>query len=667
MTSRWSTMSAPGYAHLLTHLQNPSSPLHTIQAALAHHLATLSPLPTPLAAIVVSSPLFTAQPLTHQKLQTLFTAFRHATHIRFREAQKIDEKRSFVDAAFARALRTRIALWANAVLKGIKGGQPLLRLACCGGLLAGLEDLESAEQLVVSRSQIEDEAVVSVAEVMDMYSGSPSTWETEFQPTGDIDPTSLALIFASHSLVLVAPGKLKALPLAILLDLLTFTGTSTFASGAFLNATTLRKINDSSLMNSIAPLAKLTALVITVLCESRPEEGVPSTLTTLDAFLAMSKTVERDWQNKNVDDMTLVWTTLKTLLFAHIMIAEAALSALVYVEPSTHSRASPSALALTVLHTLHHLSFVVSQFGGVSTAAQPGFAELRKTFYLALDILAAGTECDSFVKELVGDRLNRGDEDAFAKTAYELTCIEQLVPVLSEECIQSCALPLAIPFLSSPTHRETYESAHSLVLAVFAAHADRVQTQASDSAPAAREGWVARMVPFYALCLIENSVDGRLSTAQLRLAYAALVRCAGASLGNEQDDEALALAWYCVETLGDAIRDQSGSSSSNSGADNNTTYADDRLHRLRLTLISIVPSLPLKLLPRVLDQVGRILLHEEEGPRKELFDAMFVEISERVGDAQRQVVMRWWYELQSSAPERERGWVNGEFGLKAGL
>ncbi|KAF7299206.1 hypothetical protein MIND_00869300 [Mycena indigotica] len=613
-------MSTPGYAHLLAHLHQRKDkktlPLSTIQAATAHHLATLSPLPTPLAAIILSSPLFTAQPLTNEKLQTLFTAFRHATHIRFRDAQKIDEKRSFVDATFARALRTRIALWSNAVLKGIKGGQPLLRLACCGGLLAGLEDLKAAEKIEVDRSQIEDEVVISVAEVMD---SSTSSWEAEFQSAGDIDPISLALIFASHSLVLVARKRLKALPLAVLLDLLTFTIASAFASGTFVNASTLRKINGSPLMQSIAPLAKLTALVTSVLCESLSNESVVSSLATLQVFLAMSKTIETDWQHTSLvgDDLTLVWNNLKTFLFAHIMIAEATLSALVYIpEP-------PSSIPLTVLHTLHHLSFVVSQFGGLSTAAQPGFAELRKTFYLALDLIAAGTASDTFVKELVGH--TSGD---LAKTAYELTCIEQLVPVLTDDCIRSDAIPLALPFLSVSTHRESYESAHSLILAVFAAHADHAQTQPSDGDG---QGFVVRMIPFYAQCLLENSVDGRLSTAQLRLAYSSLVRCATAK------DDTIAL--YCIEVLDRMIQELSGTSVD--------SYASDRVHRLHLTLISIVPAVPLKLLPRILERVGQILLKAggDEIRKKELHDATFVEISERIGDVQKPVAMKWWYGL----------------------
>jgi hypothetical protein len=183
-------MSSPGYANLLAHLHNPSTslPLPTIQSALAHHLAKLSPLPTPLAASIVSSPLFSVHPFSHPKLQALFTAFRHATHLKYRDAKNVEKHQSTVGAVFSRGTAARVKQWATAVLKGIKGGQPILRLACCGGLLAGLEDLKTAERLEIGRSQLEEEVIISVAESMDVYSHASSNtggWEAEFQPVGD--------------------------------------------------------------------------------------------------------------------------------------------------------------------------------------------------------------------------------------------------------------------------------------------------------------------------------------------------------------------------------------------------------------------------------------------------------------------------------------------------
>ena len=95
-----------------------------------------------------------------------------------------------------------------------------------------------------------------------------------------------------------------------------------------------------------------------------------------------------------------IWTTLKTFLFSNIMLAEAVLSASVFIPPRPHEL-TPSSLALQILQTLSHLSFVISQFGGVNAAQ--GFEHLKKTFYLALDILAQGdgdgSKAEAYVKQ----------------------------------------------------------------------------------------------------------------------------------------------------------------------------------------------------------------------------------------------------------------------------
>ena len=97
------------------------------------------------------------------------------------------------------------------------------------------------------------------------------------------------------------------------------------------------------------------------------------------------------------------------------MIAEAVLSASVFIRPRPHinnnnNKLTPSSLALQVLQTLSHLSFVISQFGGVTTNTK-GFEHLKKTFYLALDILAHGD----------GD--GDGDGSKKAETYVQQICI----------------------------------------------------------------------------------------------------------------------------------------------------------------------------------------------------------------------------------------------------
>jgi hypothetical protein len=169
-----------------------------------------------------------------------------------------------------------------------------------------------------------------------------------------------------------------------------------------------------------------------------------------------------------------IWNVLKTLLFSTIMITDAALSNLVFVPPKSHSlyKAKNSlprspVLAARVLHTLSRLSFIISQFGGVTTTSTSGFMELKKVFYLSIDILGVDpVESEKIVRDLstgvyvgleemkciyffLGLQQEKNDSFGLAKKAYALATIEQLVPVLSDECILQYAIPLCLPSVPS--------------------------------------------------------------------------------------------------------------------------------------------------------------------------------------------------------------------------
>ncbi len=88
------------------------------------------------------------------------------------------------------------------------------------------------------------------------------------------------------------------------------------------------------------------------------------------------------------------------------MISQSILSAVVFVPgPNTSQRSSPAtspqAIALNVLHVLSHLSFVMPQFGGVASTSEGGLPELKRAFYMALDVLASSEDAaERFVSEL---------------------------------------------------------------------------------------------------------------------------------------------------------------------------------------------------------------------------------------------------------------------------
>lgn len=84
-------------------------------------------------------------------------------------------------------------------------------------------------------------------------------------------------------------------------------------------------------------------------------------------------------------------------------------------------------------------------------------------------------------------------------------------------------------YLDRTRYRETFESAHSVMLAVFATQ----KACATDLAP-----WYIE--------LLLRSYPTLMSASQLRLAFTTVVRCA-----SNSDD---ALAWYCIMQLVDAIR-----------------------------------------------------------------------------------------------------------------
>ena len=219
--------------------------------------------------------------------------------------------------------------------------------------------------------------------------------------------------------------------------------------------------------------------------------------------------------------------------------------------------------------------------------------------------------------------------------------------------------------------------------------------------PSISEDFAKRMVPFYAQCLIEvefpalefcapvsltipllqNSVQGRLSTPQLRLAYSTLVRsaCVSAYEYDGLPDETYSLAWYCVQLILDKLRDLTSPAAHDVKGKGKAARDDvkvedrsvERIHRLRLVLISMVSSLPLLLMSRVLEEIRIIILtqpadSDEESAagrrRKELVEALFAEFLEGVGDREKEAAIRWWYQhrpMLISGREEEKGEEEG--------
>lgn len=695
-------MADRGYLYILSYLHHPTAALtlSTVQSAVAHYLANIHQSPTSLTASVISSPLF--RRLSHDKLDVLCTAFRHAVQLKVKLLH--DEKRGL----FARSVHYMTGEWVKDVLEGFRGGHSSLKLACCGGLLLGLEDVEHELHARDGRMRrsVEEVVVLALAEVIDTYSyvRYPADWAKDFKSESEDgeEPLSLSLLLSSRFVPLLSSRMLETLPLDILHDLLMSTIESAFQGGDYLlSATvslskgkeaavmfrsanqfahTIRTLATSKFTTSMAALCTCCTRVLSVLVDSRPIQGWRAMSQAISRLRFLARSVEAGWivgpfaslTSTNQDDiaheerelLTQLWAILKTQLFTTLMLSQTILSTVVFTAPphdaTSSTSYSPYLLTEGVLCTLSHLAFVIQQFGGVATTTQNGFPELKRAFYMALDVLSASTvESARFVSELCQE-INKHDIqlEAFlhAKKAYVLACIEQLIPVLSDAQVRSDVFPLCQPLLSDHVHRETYESAHSVMLAIFASYAQKT----GEISPEPRRmpgkntltAFAEESVPFYTQCLIENSGEGRLSTTQLCLAYAALVRSASAfgrvkATHPESHTDGDVFAWYCIQALLDAIREIGHPTPI-------VDEQDEHLQRLGLTLIATVPSVSLTLLPRMLEECERIITSSrswaktasnfDQSPRIHLAKALFREISENVGDAEKEYCIQWWHD-----------------------
>ncbi|KAG9004999.1 hypothetical protein FRB90_010616, partial [Tulasnella sp. 427] len=409
----------------------------------------------------------------------------------------------------------------------------------------------------------------------------------------------------------------------------------------------------------LSALSKLLARCIagSVSQRSTRVAGWEMMVSIVERLEDIARPLEADWARsawaKVTDDSTIapttkptltaLWNVLKSFLFSTILITQSILLAITFHphpaqlkwKPETH----PQSLAAFIVSAFLHLSFITSRFGGGLTSHGGGFPEQKRVFYGSLDVLASDEwEVELCLKRVAGKlpglSLEIGHPVREARTSFFLACAEQLMPKLSESAVEHTVLPVAYQHLSRPDHRETYESAHSVVLSVFSNHAKLHSNEESAKGKGKGKGKEAAddekgklaetLVPFYVECLLENSGEGKLSTPQLRLAYSSVTRSASST--------SPVLAQLCIDKLLTSL------SASPSQPD---------AIRLRLVLVSLVSSVDCALLPALLESVREEVVKEKNYERRvELKDAVFKEVERGVGDAEREVVMRWWLDVR---------------------
>ena len=107
------------------------------------------------------------------------------------------------------------------------------------------------------------------------------------------------------------------------------------------------------------------------------------------------------------------------------------------------------------------------------------------------------------------------------------------------------------------------------------------------------------------------------------------------------------MVWFCIQSLLGVLSTLSPHVVS--GSDSSVQGDAERAHRLRLMLVSSLPAIPMKLLPRGLEEIRKCIAGEDEkGRREELVGEVLKEILERVGDREKVIVMKWWQSNRNS-------------------
>ncbi|GAA5874536.1 hypothetical protein JCM3774_004643 [Rhodotorula dairenensis] len=369
-------------------------------------------------------------------------------------------------------------------------------------------------------------------------------------------------------------------------------------------------------------------------------------------------------------EATAPWTILKTMLFAQTLIYS---SLLEVVSMRSSSQNGPTTvqrnLATEAVRALSKTYFVALKFG------QAGFPAWRAVLAGLIDVVTvpqpspSRPSCNvrSAGEELVrslemprgaaaaGDGRHRRAIDRAGVTFWVNTA-EQVMAQLGDDYVEKEVLHRCRPYLEDATYRDTFEAAHSVILAVFATN----------------KRCTCDVAPWY-LTLVLRTFPDLLTVTQLRLAYATTVAAVSKTDG--------ALAWWCIEELIERIESlpisiglepstcskegnasaplekasapgslgQRSSPAPSKEESQFVTPMDARVSTLPrgpylLALAALLPSVSLVLLPPLLSHLERLVRLEpvESDGRAAVVEAVFEQVGMGMDAVKRKDATEWW-------------------------
>ncbi|GAA6050173.1 hypothetical protein JCM3770_000437 [Rhodotorula araucariae] len=580
---------------------------------------------------------------------------------------------------------------------------PLVRLALASGVLSALQEWKRRkEKLWVGGASGLDRAEKEAGRAW-------TEWTQAKGLAGGVELEQLPAWLTAQTVPFVRPEALAAeWPAPALLTRLTDAFSSAFANGhAFSDPpltadlsqtpeglewavpspshTHIAALVQQQLFVALGPLSRAIGRALeaaALIARSRDNAVAQSALSAIHhlstALLAVASSLSTGWAatpwSDHVDESSLSlttrtqtapWTLLKSLLFAQTLIYSSLLEVVSSApgsSPDTPPTPLQRELASTAVRALARTYFVALRFG------QSGFQAWRAVLAGLVEVVAAPLPGASL--EAVGARghpspaeelvrslqpAKSGPHDRAVERAaatFWMNTAEQVMYALGDEYVEYAVLKGCRPYLDDAKYRDSFEAAHSVILAVLATG----------------KRCVPDLAPWYTALLLQ-SYPAVLSATQLRLAYATTV----GAVTTAGDD---ALAWWCIEELlaridalplstpvaeepapRPPLRDLADNTvlpAAEAAAPDADAAVSPREERalalprgaLLLVLAALLPSVSLALLARLLDALEARVRLEPRGSdgRAALVETTFEVLGVGMDAVKRAEGVRWWLE-----------------------
>ncbi|GAA5951893.1 hypothetical protein JCM21900_004176 [Sporobolomyces salmonicolor] len=323
--------------------------------------------------------------------------------------------------------------------------------------------------------------------------------------------------------------------------------------------TYLTSITQSPLFVSLGPLSRAIGRTLSAAAQLATSASSPAAEPASSAIHHLSQTIlfvssrlSAGWASTPWSDLlddaalspstrsqTQPWTILKSLLFAQTLLYSSLLEVISNSPSSGEPTKGQRQLAREVVVALGKTYFIASRFG------QGGFKTWRAVLAGMVDVAAAASPASA---RLTGDKVSPAEElvteleppeptgeggrhDRLverAEATFWMNTVEQVMDELSDRYVEDRVLAGCRRYLEDATYPEPFESAHSVLLAVFSTGKHCVND----------------LAPWYTTLLLRAQPD-LMSPSQLRFAFSKMVYAV-----SQTDD---ALAWWCIRELLAAI------------------------------------------------------------------------------------------------------------------